>query len=106
MRVARLFAVVQTDLDVGIIILQESLYPVSNVVASANTANSSVVLTWNTPVAFDYHFSDFEDNNGGWKQQLTGVNQEIGSGLTAMLLTGTEELMTEKCLLTESISIV
>jgi hypothetical protein len=60
-----------TDLDVGVIIVDEIAYPPTNVVAVQSADDTYVDLTWGSPVAVDDNFFDFENDDGGWEPTAT-----------------------------------
>ncbi|MBW6515296.1 MAG: carboxypeptidase regulatory-like domain-containing protein [Candidatus Cloacimonetes bacterium] len=57
----------EVDLDVGVIIVDEIAYPPYNVVATQSPDDTYVDLIWSSPLAIDYYFSDFENDDGGWE---------------------------------------
>ena len=55
-----------TDLDLGILIMQEIPYPPEDVLAVVDINDNWTEITWRLPIPQDYYFFDFDNENGGW----------------------------------------
>jgi len=60
-----------TDLDVGVIIVDEVAFPPNSVIATQNPDDTEVDLIWNSPSAVSENFFDFEENDGEWIPSAT-----------------------------------
>ncbi|MBW6516173.1 MAG: carboxypeptidase regulatory-like domain-containing protein [Candidatus Cloacimonetes bacterium] len=54
------------DIDLGIIILFEILYPPHSLTAIPSADEEYVELFWSSPLVVDYLFFNFDHNDGGW----------------------------------------
>ncbi len=69
------------NLDLGVIIVDEIAYPPHSVIATQSTDESQVDLIWNSPLAIDYYFYDFEDGDQDWTSgAISGADHwELGT---------------------------
>jgi hypothetical protein len=61
-----------TDLDLGILIVDEIAFPPRNVIATQSADDTSVDLIWNTPIPVVSYLYDFEDGEQGWTTGAIG----------------------------------
>jgi len=75
------------SIDLGTIVVSEVAYPPHSVIATQNIDDTEVDLIWNSPLAIDYYFSDFEADDGGWTSgAITGQDHwEWGTPAQAVI---------------------
>jgi len=65
-----------TDLDLGVIVINEMAFPPGNILAIPDDNDTYVNLTWNEPEPIISYFFDFENGNQGWTTgAISGDNQ-------------------------------